>query len=996
MPAKINPSFALPARMDLALDSLSDANIAVLMFPFAKEVKEFCQNLEKVLRNKQTIYAPYRQLNNAILACSSTLAHGFEYLETVNYIPQYRALAVGTGAELSRPTSEQIHELIYIWAQTWTKQSLEKKGQRDEMQSVCDRFLEAIDKIPEDWQWEFITLKTLIKDLNAQNGLGYQAIPSLLVTFLHEQTCTISSGDMEQTLKWRKVQGGSPTRTGLHLVSQPFKATYFEEDYRKSGEENAKEKEGYFAYRLDFYLHTQAGRFHTEGHLKPWVFIHLSCQRYAHEPLVDANHGRDISILMGMNQARLDKYPIDSTLVRLTIENQAHKNWHEQLPDLLTEFKARALVNPQEILNNPRGFGNLDDFDDWNQDEYYIVHAEGYEYKQEGQKGRGHGHYIKTGFSLTERADITNQILQLLNGVLIPDHPMEFDISVPAGQKMPLAMRDYEFLRTSLLPSALTPKKLKAEAKQQYIKNKQNVIADAIKLAIHNKQIYLFIVYYEEHTKTLVRQQLRQAFLLQDGDEFPAHINVIDVFIHDSSLLEKLPVSGLPSVNANFDEEINKQHQLKRQAWQKFIKQNIVPLVKEQNNCELFAIIEIGTSKVIGTHPQQSIRGAVREACVLENINSQMLQTVKANKPKDKENSEDDTTYSKANEGRVLNAILDVTLRQTGTLYGLPSDVYKVAGIPENFAEKLDVLVLCRIQKNNFMGKYTFQYAIAVRLAATGKVDVLLPNTRQWIPYSQAGIAIGKLFHQARKKDIDSLKQIQMKGGQLVKFVAEVLSQHFENPTIALIEADVWRNERNKDGNNNQAWFQLKNEYLFEQKDILNFDRVPGHNCQYQRDNKNFENLLAVVRIRSNHETPQYVTNRTTWDEDSTTSDFTELSGFIDKTVPEFLHYFSVAKIPLTQKNQNTPKARELYKSDRNGDVYAANISYKHQQMLEMLPFFVRRDFQTEDNLKALCRVPHFLRISPAFTRGNISHPYPMHLGIKLIEDFLCILYLEL
>lgn len=1000
MPAKINPSFALPARMDLAIDALSEVKIAVLMFPFAKEVKEFCQDIEKVLRNKKTIYAPYRQLNNGILACTSTLTYGFEYLETIDYISQYRALAVGTVAELNIPTTAQISELIYIWAQTWTKQYLGNKGNQEEVQSVCDRFLEAIDKIPEDWQWEFIALKTLIKDLNAQNGLGYQAIPSLLVTLLHEQTCIINSGDKEQNLKCRKVQGGSSTKTGLHLVSQPFKATYVEKDYKKGDKQNAKEREGYFAYRLDFYVQTQAGKFHKEGHLKPWVFIHLSCQRYAGEPLIDANHGRNVSILMGMNQARLDKYSIDSTLVRLTIENPEDPDWQEQLPDLLTEFKARSLVDPQEILNNPIKFGNLDNDGAWNQDEYYIIHAEGYEYKQEGQKGRGHGHYIKTGFSLKERADITNQVLQLLNGVLIPDLPMEFDLPVPAGKKLPLAMSDYELHRKSLIPSALD--KLKEEAKQQYIKAKQNVIADAIKRTANNKQIYLFIIYYEEDTKILVRQQLRQAFLLQDGDEFPAQINVIDVFVNESSLLDKLPVSGLPSVNANFDQQINKQHQLKRQAWQKFLKENIVPFVKDKNNCELFAIIEIGTSKVKGKHPQQSIRGAVREACVLENINSQMLQTVTTVKPKDQEDPEDDTTYSKATEGRVLNAILDVTLRQTGTLYGLPSEVYQVAGIPDNIAQQLDVITFCRVQKNNFIGKTPFQYAVAIRLSARGTVDVLLPHQPQWIPYSKAGIAIGQLFHQVRKSrnlirnDRNILDRVQMKGGQLVEFVADVLSKHLENPTIALIEAEVWRNERNKDGNNNQAWFQLKNEYLFEQRNILNFNHVPGQNCQYQIDDKKFENLLGVVRIRSNNETPQYVTNRTTWDKDSTTSDFTELSGFIDKTVPEFLHYFSVGKIPSTQKNQKTPKARELYKSDHDGDVYAANISYKHQQMLEMLPFFVRRDFQTEDNLKALCRVPHFLRISPAFTRGNISHPYPMHLGITLIEDFLCILDLDL
>ncbi|MGL5064242.1 MAG: pPIWI_RE module domain-containing protein [Microcoleus sp.] len=996
MPKKNNSTVALPARMDLAIDSLPDVKIAVLMFPFAKEVKDFCQDIEKVLRNKTKVYPPYRQLNNGILACSSTLTYGFEYLETIDYTPQYRALAVGKAAELNIPTTAQIYELIYIWAKTWVEQYLDNKGNKDEIKSVCDRFIEAIDKIPVNWQWEFIALDTLIKDLNTQNGLGYQAIPSILVTLLHEQTCTISSEHTEQTLKWRKVQGGGSTRTGLHLVSQPFKATsYIEEDYRKSSEKNAQEREGYFAYRLDFNLHTQAGRFHPEGYLKPWVFIHLSCQRYAHEPLLDANHGRDISILMGMNQARLDNYPNDSTLVRLTLKNNDKKCWQEQLPDLLAKFKVRSLVDPQEILSKPIEYGNLDNDNAWNKDEYYIVHSEGYkyEYKQEDEKVRKHGHSIKTGFSLKERADITNQVLQLLNGVLIPDRLMEFDLPVPAGKKMPLAMRDYEFLRASLLPSALKLKNLTEEAKQQYITEKQLVIADAIKRATNNKPIYLFIIYREEHTKILVRQQLRQALLLQDGDDFPESINVIDVLINEPKFLEKLLVSGLPSDNNNFDEEISKQHRLKRQAWQKFLKEQVIALVDPKTNYDTFAIIEIGRTKQQGIHPQQSIRGAVREACVLENINSQMLQTVK---PKDKENPEDDTTYSKMTQGRVLNAILDLILRQTGTLYGLPSEVYQVSGIPKDIAQKLDVIAFCRIEKNNFIGKSSFQYAIAIRLNPTGTVDVLLPNTQRWIPYYQSGIAIGKLFHEARKKDKNSIAPLQMKGGHLVKFVADVLKNHINNPTLALIEADVWRNERSKDGNNNQAWFQLKNEYLLEQRDILNFSHVYDRNCPYQRDDKIFENLLGVIRLRSNNETPQYVTNRTTWDEDSTTSDFTELSGFIDKTVPELVHYFSVGKIPTTQKQQNTPGARESYKSARAENVDAANIAYKHQKMLEMLPFFVRPDFQTEENLKALCRVPHFLRTSPAFTRGNISHPFPMHLGMTLIQDFLCILDLDL
>jgi hypothetical protein len=975
MPKKNSSPVALPARMDLSIDSFSDMKISVLKFPFAKEVKTFCQDLEQVLRKNKKISASYRQLNNAILACTPTLTYGFEYLTTIDYIPQYQALAVGRSTE-SIATPAQIYELIYIWAKNWTTQFLGKQANKDEVGSVCDRFLAAISEIPPDWQWEDIQPETLIKDISTQNGLGYQAIPSLLVSLLHERSCTISSGDRTQTIVWRKVQGDG-SKIGLHLVSQPFRATYVDD--------NENEKEGYFAYRLDFHLQTQAGRFNSYSYLKPWIFTHISCQRYAHEPLTDANHGRDISILIGMNKARLDEYPIDSTLVRLTVKNNTSKSWQEQLPDLLTAFKARPLITPQDIFNDPSEFGNLDNIDSWTKDEYYIVHAEGYGYKQEGKKGKGHGHAIKTGFSLKERADIINHIIQLLDGILIPDRSMECDLPTPSGKKLPLAMSDYELHRKSLTPSEMNKHAKTEEEKEKYTKLKQAIVANAIKPSATGKEIHLFIIYYERHTRELVHQQLRKAFLLQENDVFPSHINITDIFIDDPNFIQKLSVSGLRSENDNFNEEIRKQHLLKRQNWQKFLRGKISTIVQNPHDCDLLALIEIGTSKVKGVDPRQGIRGAIREACILENINSQMLQTVTQKK---NENPTDDAAYSKATEGRVLNAVLDLTLRQTGALYGSPSEVYKIAGIPEDISQELDTIVFCRIQKNNFIGNNLFQYTVAVRLSATGVVDVLLPNQKQWLPYSQAGLAIGKLFHHARKKDKDSLDRVQMKGGQLVKFVADVLSQHLEHPTIAIIEAEVWRNEGRKD---DRAWFQLKNEYLLAQRDILNFSHVPGHTA-YQRDDDRLTNLLGVIRIRSGQETPHYVPNRENWHEDKETSDFTKLSGFIDKTVPELLHYFSVGRIPDTQKKtQHTPKNRELHKHDPG----AANIAYKHQQMVEMLPFFVRPDFQTEDNLKALCRVPHLLRTSPAFTRGNIIHPYPMHLGIESIKDLLCILDLD-
>ena len=996
MPKNNNSNVALPARMDLAENAFSDLTIAVLMFPYSEEVQNFCTSIQQVLDSKKKIYPPYRQLNNGLLACTSTLTHGFEWLQTIDYIPQYLALAVGKAEDISDklPTTEQIHDLIFAWARTWTELYLNRQGNKDEIESVCDRFLDKIDVFLEDWQWEYIEPAALIEDINSNNGLGYQAIPSLLATLLHEQTITIELEGREQEITWRRVQGGSSGKTGLHLVSKPFKASYIETSTSEDDEEEKeKEKEGYFAYRLDFYVHTHAGRFNSEKHLKPWVFLHLSTQRYAHEPLTKHNFGRNISILIGMNTARIDGYPVDSTLVRLTTDRDNIKQWKKQLPEILSAFKARSLVEPQEIFNNPSKHGNLDHKNDWRKDEYYIIHTEGYKYKEEGQSGSGRGHSIKTGFSLKERADVTSKVLQLLDGALIPDKPMECDIKAPPGKKMPLAMRDYEYLRKSLLPSALA--KYSEEEKQAQIKEKQNIIADAIKKASRDNQIYLFIVYREEHTRILVRQQLRESLLLQQGDSFPAYLIVRDVLIEDSALFDKILVTDLPSVNDNFDEEIKKGHIKKRKIWQKFLKNNVLTLVENKNNANVSAIIEIKQSQEKGIHPKQNLRSAIREACVLENVNSQMLQTVKPTK-------KDDKVYSAKNRGRTLNAVLDITLRQTGTLYGLPSEVYQAAKVPEKFTKQLDVIAFCRIQKNNFLGKSPFQYAIAVRLSAAGKVDVLLPNHKKWIPYIKAGIEIGKLFHEVRKarntkgSDQNITEQVQMKGGHLVKFIADTLVNHLENPSIALIEADVWRNKRSKDGSNHQAWFQLINEYLLEQRDILNFSHVLGHNCQYKREDNQLNNLLAVIRLRDGQETPQYVTSRNNWNEDSETKDFTQLSGFIDRTVPELLHYFSIGRIPGTQKDQNTPKARNLGKIEHKGDIYAANIAYKHQQMIEMLPFFVHPDFQTEGKIKSLCRVPHYLRTSPAHTKGNIRQPYPMHLGNSLIEDFLCIFDLDL
>ncbi len=994
------PPIALPARASL-VSGVAHLEIAVLLFPFAKTVADFCQDIEQVLSGgRKREYPTYRQLNNGLLACAPTLTYGFEYFDQENYVSQYRALAVGTPENPIRtPTPDQMQELVQIWAQEWTKR-FHGKGKKEEVDSVCARFIERMEVIPQDWEWQSIKPETLIRDINAERGLGFQAIPSLLVTLLHGKSCVIR-GNREQELQWRKVQGDGAGKVGLFLVSQPFRALY---------SDNGKEKEGYFAYRLDFRIETQAGRFNKDGKLEPWIFLHLSCQRYAHEPLVNPNYGRDISILMGMNEERLSGYEVDSTLVRLVIDNSSREDgnpWKFQLPNLLAAFKARALEKPENILRNPAAFSNLDNQSDWHKDEYYLVHAEGYEYEHENHK---RGHSIKTGFSFQERGDIIARVLELLNGVLIPDNPMACDIPAPSGKTMPLAMRDYDFISTPPTFTREERERLGKEEREQRVKDRrrdrQPIVTNAIWQALHGKPMHLFLLWRERDTYQAVYQHLRDAFLLNEDDNFPEHVSVISVLIDDATLLKPLDTGGFaPKDGSKFDDQIRKQHQAKREAWRKFLKQHVIPLINPDADPYRFAIIEIGQSKKKGVHPRQSIKGAVREACVLEKISSQMLQTVKPKSTEQEdENRDAPPSYSKKTKGRVMSAVLDVTLRQIGALYGLPSEVYQQAKLPKAIAQELDVIALCRRKTNQFQGN--IHYTLAVRLRATGAVDVLLPDANEWIPYAQAGIVVGQIFSQARRRDrLVNRKRINSKilltGKQLAQFAARVLTQVQDRPTLVLIEADGWRNERGED-DEGKVWFQLKNEYLLAKRNVLDFQHITGHNCEYLRDNDQLNNLLAVVRLRTGKETPQYITNRKAWSEDCTARDFIHLSGFYDTSVPGLLHYFSVGRLPETQKAQDTTTARELYmldyylhESNSRHDEYGANIPFKHQQMVEIVPFFVHPDFQTEEGLKALCRVPHYLRFSPAWSMGNILLPYPMHLGEPLIEDHLCILGIE-
>jgi hypothetical protein len=384
------------------------------------------------------------------------------------------------------------------------------------------------------------------------------------------------------------------------------------------------------------------------------------------------------------------------------------------------------------------------------------------------------------------------------------------------------------------------------------------------------------------------------------------------------------------------------------------------------------------------THETRRIKGIIRAACSTKGISSQFIVGAKLETSGKKRD---------ASLAKVRNAALDLIVRQQGILYGSPNEMYEhAAQLPANIASNLDIIAFCRIRITN---PVLMQYAIAVRLRATGEVDVALPGQPEsWIPYPLAAHAVGRLFAEERVGLLTPGKKIhkspvRMQHPDLLTFVHRVLVEsQLERPTIAVIDAEGWRNGRGDD-EDSECWIQLRNPDLSRTLHELRLGRQ-----MYRRDAPALESLMAVVRLRMGAETPQYVTTEPNASSTKAVN-VPHLTGYTDLQSSPVFHYFSVGGLPEMQKNQPVPATRATFKHDVVPNPFH-DIAIKHPQLIEMVPFFVHPSLNTDLGKRAICRAIHFLRISPSFTMGDIVSPYPMHLGEKLIRDQLVIIDSEL
>ncbi|MCC7206026.1 MAG: DUF3962 domain-containing protein [Anaerolineae bacterium] len=937
---RTSPDFILPTRMSLRVPPDTPLHFSTLDFPDQAQVDRAVQRIKSIYERQRGdawpryLYPPYRQLSDAILALAPGIIQPFEgdgagVRRLITFTP------TGTDAPDEFPSITQLRNLIRHWLERWARQETIRTIIEGEGKAAWHDLLEALESEPETvWQHDILPASLGMSD---RNGLAFVALPALLSALLHEQSMTIRSGQAEYNIIWRRAHSGGAR--GLHLVSQPIS---------RDGH--------YFAYRLDFSLQTQAGR------EAPWIFAYLGIQRYITQPYRRGDRKRNISVLVGYNKERFSGGRVhNTTLIRLGVEKRRldeDAHWAAGVGALLNDVSIRELLSPQTILDHPLRYGGYGQLVDG--DEYYVIHAEG----RKSGEDEGKNHPIKTGVRLEERSAIMEGVLGLLDGWLEVSPPFQKDIQNPYNT---LALRRYDHM---------------VKARKDNTRERgswREALCTSLQNGAH-VQAHLVVLYRSGDFQRWVKPKLDEA--LMGVDSAPDPLVTVEYLPLPPLLYEPLD-AGAPDTQMDFPSDAQKRdqdreahnkrlqlsYQQKRDEWRKFL--HDIPW--KPNARKLLLIDSTGEH---GVRYDQQIKGAVRDACHREHILSQFLVSrFKLDKKREGE-------LDGESAGRIQNAVLDLLVRQQAILYAPPREIYeRAARIAPEVAAQLDVIAFCRWRRT---GWRSVHYALAVRLRADGQVDVMLPsdNTR-WLPYDAAARRLGVLFSNQRaqvRRDGPSL--VRMTPEAMVNFAEAVLTRHLERPTIAVIEAVGWRNG----GKEGQCWTQLTNPNLAKYRDVLRF----GVNREYERGAPAVRHLLGVVRLRMGIETPQYITAET-WTPDEPPRHVRHLTGYIDPAVSEPFHYISLARLPRSQKRQDDKVVIGVFKGDILENT-RLHMALKHAQIIEMVPFFVHPDFQSNQGVRQLCRCVHFLRISPAFVMGDIVLPYPMHLGERLIADQLPII----
>jgi pPIWI_RE module N-terminal domain/RNaseH domain of pPIWI_RE/MID domain of pPIWI_RE len=904
--------------------------VCTLEFSYLTACTDFLSHMKRLAneKNQTNESPPFLKLNTALCALSPNLAHGFERYWN-KQTEQYERHLLAVNVDIADlPDTIAIQEVILEWAEEW----------------VTYRFPDLINGIGQQpWQklrrilqqplpqWKVFRADQLLRDLDQGIGLGYQAIPNLFASLLSQETCYINN----RLITWRSAQHSDKS---LGVVSNILEASYTSGD--------GVVKKGSFFYKVELHLQTQIGS------QSRWLHLYIRCQRLVDETIEHLNNGRNATVLVGIQQPRLSGWSAAPTLIRLILTGgNTSPRWLENPAQLLEAVKARSFVDPKEILNHPKRYRPIP-YTPYQGDEYYLVMAEGY-YPD---------HALQTGFHFPEKNEAAEEISKLLNLKLSQGQHLSVDAEAHiTPQKGPQILYNFTIIEDKegwKAPHGLSQEE-KTRVKQVA---RHDFVMDAIRRATSDRTIFLFLFWQDSDTLNAWQQELREVLFLSPNDPWPDQIKIIPVSL-PSTIMLPLDTNGL-DVGQIFQRGLNRTEREKRKRdWKQQIRHAYRQKLKEWMDFieekipasagVYLALVEkapLLRGKDSPYHISQDIKGIIRNAHNHFNVASQLTHPVQV--------SQETQKLLNSSPHRVHSGVLDLLYRQLGLSFDLLAPLYEYAGIEPEIASQLHTIGFYLLRSN----KYDVNYPIAVRICPYGQFWLQFPQSKQqWLPYIDGSRQIGKLFTSENWKTLNLKKQ------DCAAFAANILTR-LEEPTLALFEANNWRNR--------DILPQLANDY--KQPNVLDLGHLPSVKKLFTSDQLPFLRIVRVRTVGTLGETPQYIPFKN----GAVVKDLDYLGGYVDtQTESQFLHYLSIGKYPDSIDKLQKQSKDDLYKAD------FGSIAFKHQTAVEFVPVFL----QKEDTPLYWCRIPHLLRSSSAWAGGNTTLPRPLHLASCLLNDQLCI-----
>lgn len=937
------------ARMPFAYTDILDE---VLGFVLRQDGKRQQKKPFKWDWNEQP---PFEQLNDVLMASAPSLIHGFnvfgdtlKWSKSELYAKPRFALTLTeiNGTPIWTPDIDHINDLVFTWADRWAKDTFNVAGFRDGVAQL-DKMRRAIYAVRTPWQttnavqlWRQYT--------DEEDTLVWSALSSVLAAlFVHRmagRVFSMSDGEKTQNITWQLTQEGNGQ---LAVVSEPF-------HHGKAGEAPGK---GLVAYKLEFVMQTVAGS------VDPWIAVFISQRRFADRRVTAKNYQRDVTVLLNSATSRKDGWTTAPTWVRFKVGGWLKRGqkaddyvpveeeklrglfWRSDTPPLWEAWKARSLPDPSELFKTG-GRPNAKDVED----RYLILHAEGMEYSPGVQHG------AKSGTSLLERKLIMNHVHEVMNDVLVPD------TSLPVDETSTLTADD---IFEKHLWALYTIEDLKSSTKAIPLQRGSNLLAEehrhlerrrvtdaALAVALGNKPLNVLIAAEEQPARQVLEQYVRAALFLDDDEALPQGICLTPLTLpHDlnvppgKDILELKTKGERQRAKADFPAAWD----AKSRTWKEVFQPAIMSHAHNIGLVELVGRPDAITDKYAWR------KTAARRGIYQAHACSQFVLSIP---PK----MAGDTTYmATAARSRVINAVRDALVRQTGLVYGPLPQLYQYAGLDEERARQLVVIALYRFRLS---GSQKIDFPFAVELYPDGQVKVVLPdddgNAQQPISYIEAGPLLGQRFSLPMHKHWRSVNyRADPQDHRLMTFATAILSKTGDVPTLILLEADGWR----------QRYLKITaNPSMVQDAVFLSGRRfVPNDLPQTV--------LLRVRDAGTLNETPQFIAGKVPlWNGDELPIDSEGMLGAVDAR-NGIMRLYSVARQSGTVDEQQD---NEDFLFGDGGDM-----AFRHQKIVELLPWFAQRE---EDRL-VFSRIAHLLRFTPAWNRGNTVLPWPLHLAEALANN---------